>query len=68
LQKQYGLPDRDIDVLLAMDNEREVPFDGEDEKNQSGAVAYFDNLCAQKRDPKVVINWPVSRSFSLFKV
>jgi len=55
-------------VLLAMDNEREVPFDGEDEKNQSGAVAYCDNLCAQKRDPKVVINWPVSRSFSLFKV
>ncbi|KAF8343733.1 Glutamyl-tRNA amidotransferase subunit B, mitochondrial [Amanita rubescens] len=57
LQQQYELPDRDIDVLLAIDNEREVPFDGEDEKNQSGAVAYFDNLCAQKRDPKVVINW-----------
>ncbi|KAF8732591.1 hypothetical protein AX14_004192 [Amanita brunnescens Koide BX004] len=63
LQQQYGLSDRDIEVLLTIDSEREVLFDGEDTKNQggpeAGAVAYFDNLCTQQRDPKVVINWSV---------
>lgn len=51
-------------MLLTIDNEREVPFDGEDAKIQGGAVAYFDNLCAEKRDPKVVVNWSVSSSSS----
>lgn len=63
LQQQYSLPDRDIEVLLTIDSEREVLFDGEDPKNQdgpeAGAVAYFDNLCTQQRDPKVVVNWSV---------
>jgi aspartyl-tRNA(Asn)/glutamyl-tRNA(Gln) amidotransferase subunit B len=73
LQQQYGLPDRDIEVLLTIDSEREVLFDGKDPKNQggpeAGAVAYFDNLCTQQRDPKVVVNWSVlilSRSSSFW--
>ena len=53
-------------MLLTIDNEREVPFDGEDAKIQGGAVAYFDNLCTEKRDPKVVVNWSVSSLSSIF--
>ena len=60
LQKQYGLLTRDVDVLMAVDSGREVGFDGE---VGGGAVAYFDQLCqdGERRDPKVVFNWYVTR-------
>ncbi|KAF8622176.1 hypothetical protein AX15_007289 [Amanita polypyramis BW_CC] len=60
LQQQYGLPDRDIEVLLTIDSECEVPFDGEHSKDpEAGTIAYFNRVCTQQRDPKVVVNWMV---------
>jgi hypothetical protein len=56
LQATYGLPERDVDVLMAIDGGHDIPFDGEDEGIQTGAVAYFECVAAE-RDPKVVSNW-----------
>ncbi|RDB20205.1 Glutamyl-tRNA(Gln) amidotransferase subunit B, mitochondrial [Hypsizygus marmoreus] len=67
LSDEYGLSQRDVDVLLAVDSGREVKYDGEIGDADAGAVAYFDRLCAgratpgssspERRDPKVVVNW-----------
>lgn len=63
LLKDYGLSERDAEVLLNVDSGREVKFDGEEAEENSGAVAYFDRLCRRQstrerpRDPKVVVNW-----------
>ncbi|KAF8638583.1 hypothetical protein AX17_002125 [Amanita inopinata Kibby_2008] len=50
LQQQYGLSDRDIEVLLSIDSGRIVPFDGKNPKDidtsEIGAVTYFDRVCA----------------------
>ncbi|KAF8961095.1 Glutamyl-tRNA amidotransferase B subunit [Flammula alnicola] len=47
-----------LDVLLHVDNGREVGFDGED---SGGAVDYFERLCQggkeTPRNPSVVLNW-----------
>ncbi|KDR84118.1 hypothetical protein GALMADRAFT_111334 [Galerina marginata CBS 339.88] len=49
-----------LEVLLNVDNGREVAFDGED---SGGAVDYFERLCqttsgeGTKRDPVVLLNW-----------
>jgi len=44
-----------LNVLLSIDDGREVGFDGED---NGGAVEYFENLClSRKRDPVLVLNW-----------
>ncbi|KAG6866130.1 hypothetical protein C0991_008438 [Blastosporella zonata] len=63
LRTDYGLSERDVDVLLTVDSGRDVPLDGETSGLDS-AVAYFDRLCAGhggketgRRDPKVVVNW-----------
>lgn len=53
----YGLPRRDVDVLMSIDNGKDVMFDGEE--NKKGAFAYFEELCAPGRSPKVVSNWYV---------
>lgn len=58
LQTHFGLSTRDTDVLMAVDAGREVRFDGEPAR---GAVAYFEQLCAERgRAPRVVVNWCVS--------
>ncbi|KAG5654231.1 hypothetical protein H0H81_005918 [Sphagnurus paluster] len=61
LQSDYGLSERDVEVLLNVDSGREVWYDGESRSAEAGAVAYFDRLCAgtgsTRRDPKVVVNW-----------
>ncbi|KAM6496151.1 Glutamyl-tRNA amidotransferase subunit B, mitochondrial [Amanita muscaria] len=63
LREQFGLPERDIDVLLTIDSERKIPFDGESlqhlDSAEAGAVAYFDKVCTKQRDPKVVVNWMI---------
>ncbi|KAG6844528.1 hypothetical protein H0H87_006184 [Tephrocybe sp. NHM501043] len=63
LRTSYGLSERDVDVLLTVDSGREISHDGET-SGLDGAVAYFDQLCAGRRDkdgvrrdPKVVVNW-----------
>ncbi|KAJ7288497.1 glutamyl-tRNA amidotransferase [Mycena rebaudengoi] len=40
-----------------LDSGREVGFDGE--HSDGGAVAYFDRLCSEGRNPRVVFNWMV---------
>ncbi|KAF5322005.1 hypothetical protein D9619_000691 [Psilocybe cf. subviscida] len=51
---------KSLDVLLNVDNGREIGFDGE---GGSGAVEYFERLCqsadggTQGRNPGVVLNW-----------
>ncbi|KAF5388005.1 hypothetical protein D9615_000728 [Tricholomella constricta] len=64
LRNQYGLSERDVEVLLNVDSGREVRHDGEAGGPEAGAVAYFDRLCGgrdgetnTRRDPKVVVNW-----------
>ncbi|KAG5648737.1 hypothetical protein DXG03_000084 [Asterophora parasitica] len=66
LQSQYGLAERDIEVILNIDSGREVPHDGETGSPETGAVTFFHLLCAGRdgeqnavRDPKVVVNWSV---------
>lgn len=58
LQSQYGLPERDVDVLMALDAGRGVGYDGE---VGGGAVGYFETLCqggrGRRREPKIVVNW-----------
>lgn len=54
---------------MNVDSGREVRYDGESGGAGSGAVAFFDHLCAErdvggtagtgKRDPKIVVNWYV---------
>jgi aspartyl-tRNA(Asn)/glutamyl-tRNA(Gln) amidotransferase subunit B len=68
LQAQYGLNERDVDVLLSLESGRDIPYDEELEDDHSRAIAYFERICAGEgkeagsaerspRDPKVVINW-----------
>ncbi|KAG6861985.1 hypothetical protein C0995_009169 [Termitomyces sp. Mi166 len=64
LKTDYGLSERDIEVLLRVDSGREVQYDGKNSGSNPSAVAYFDRLCAghgskegARRDPKVVVNW-----------
>lgn len=66
LQKQYSLHPRDVEILLALDAEKDIPFDGETAgPSSAGAVRYFENICqdhgqgakGKPRDPKVVLNW-----------
>ena len=53
-----------MDVLLKVDNGRDIVSDGED---PGGAVDYFEKLCQRvgkdgvvfKRDPILVLNWCV---------
>ncbi|KAK2465978.1 hypothetical protein APHAL10511_001619 [Amanita phalloides] len=63
LKQRYGLSDRDIEVLLTIESEREIPFDGGNAADlngsEVGAVAFFDKVCAQRRNPKVVVNWMI---------
>jgi aspartyl-tRNA(Asn)/glutamyl-tRNA(Gln) amidotransferase subunit B len=57
LLSTYKLSEQDADVLLNLDSGREVGFDGE--HSDGGAVAYFDRLCSEGRNPRVVFNWYV---------
>ncbi|KAG6910812.1 hypothetical protein DXG01_007701 [Tephrocybe rancida] len=64
LRIDYGLSERDVEVLLTVESGREVRHDGETGGSGSGAVAYFDQLCVgcegtetARRDPRVVVNW-----------
>jgi len=60
LQSQYGLSERDVGVLMAVDAGRGVGYDGE---VGGGAVRYFEMLCQAgggvegRREAKVVVNW-----------
>ncbi|KAJ8516463.1 hypothetical protein ONZ45_g6245 [Pleurotus djamor] len=62
LQEQYNLSPRDTEILLNLDAEKEVPFDGGNGTSVAGAVSYFESICqghdsAKPRDPRIVINW-----------
>ncbi|KAG6900421.1 hypothetical protein C0993_010809 [Termitomyces sp. T159_Od127] len=64
LKVDYGLSERDVEVLMRVDNGGEVQYDGENSSSISSAVAYFDRLCAghgskegTRRNPKAVVNW-----------
>jgi len=57
--------EQSLNVLLNVDNRREVPFDGE---SSGGAVDYFEQLCLRendkgqietRRNPGVVLNWMI---------
>ena len=52
-----GLSERDVDVLMTIDADIEVGFDG---KSRQGAVAFFDEV-SQGRSPKLIVNWCVAR-------
>lgn len=63
LKNTYTLSDRDVDVLLNIDSDRDIPYDGED-LGESSAINYFDRIVRgdgesneKCRDPKVVANW-----------
>ncbi|KAG5725686.1 Aspartyl/glutamyl-tRNA(Asn/Gln) amidotransferase subunit B [Termitomyces sp. T112] len=64
LETDFGLSERDVEVLLRVDSGREVQYDGEISGSSSSAVAYFDRLCVGynskegiRRSPKAVVNW-----------
>lgn len=50
---ELGLSGRDVDVLMTIDADIDVGYDGEPRR---GAVAYFDEV-SQGRNPKVTVNW-----------
>lgn len=63
LKDAYTLSDRDVDVLLNIDSDRDVRYDGQD-LGESNAIKYFDRIVGRagesngkRRDPKLVANW-----------
>ncbi|KAJ7505476.1 Glutamyl-tRNA amidotransferase subunit B, mitochondrial [Mycena galericulata] len=50
LLQTYKLSEQDADILLNLDSGRE---------DHTGAVAYFDRLCTEGRNPTIVFNWMV---------
>ncbi|KAJ6512108.1 glutamyl-tRNA amidotransferase [Mycena vitilis] len=52
LLSEYGLTEQDADILLNLDG-------GEADANGARAVAYFDRLCKDGRNPRIVFNWMV---------
>ena len=53
LKEYYGLLPQDIDVLLAVDSGKDIPYDGEIGHT---VVGYFEDV-ARGRDPKIAVNW-----------
>jgi len=56
LKEHYRLLQQDVDVLLAVDSGKDVPYDGE---TGQSAVSYFESV-AYNRDPKTVVNWMIN--------
>lgn len=56
LQNDYGLTERQAEVLMSVDSGVNIGYDGE--VAPPGAVPYFEEV-ARGRDPKVVVNWCV---------
>ncbi|CEL59257.1 aspartyl/glutamyl-tRNA amidotransferase subunit B [Rhizoctonia solani AG-1 IB] len=56
LVSTYKLSSRDVDVLMGINAGSDVGFDGE-EPSRLGAVAYFESVVREGRDPKIVANW-----------
>ncbi|KAG8930244.1 hypothetical protein FRC01_003112 [Tulasnella sp. 417] len=54
LQNDYGLTERQAEVLMSVDSGVNIGYDGE--VAPPGAVPYFEEV-AKGRDPKVVVNW-----------
>ncbi|KAG8958450.1 hypothetical protein FRC00_002735 [Tulasnella sp. 408] len=54
LQNDYGLTERQAEVLMSVDSGVNIGYDGE--VAPPGAVPYFEEV-ARGRDPKVVVNW-----------
>lgn len=52
-----GVAENDIDILLGLDADRDIGYDGEVGGGDDSAVAYFESLCSQGRNSKVVMNW-----------
>ncbi|KAJ7758564.1 Glutamyl-tRNA amidotransferase subunit B, mitochondrial [Mycena maculata] len=50
LLERYKLSEQDVDILLNLDSDRE---------DHTGAVAYFDRLCTEDRNPRIVFNWMI---------
>ncbi|KAJ7134432.1 Glutamyl-tRNA amidotransferase B subunit [Mycena epipterygia] len=50
LLETYQLSEQDADILLNLESGRD---------HDGGAVAYFDRLCKEERNPRVVFNWMV---------
>ncbi|KAJ7070007.1 Glutamyl-tRNA amidotransferase subunit B, mitochondrial [Mycena amicta] len=48
----YELSEQDADVLLNLNSEVQ-------EVQENGAIAYFDRVCVQGRNPRIVFNWMV---------
>ncbi|KAF5370736.1 hypothetical protein D9758_001818 [Tetrapyrgos nigripes] len=61
LLKQYeGLTSNHVEVLMNLDADREINYDGDvngDDPSVMGAVAYFEELCKPQRNSRVVANW-----------
>ncbi|KAK7472588.1 hypothetical protein VKT23_000701 [Stygiomarasmius scandens] len=61
LLNQYrGLTANNVDILMNLDANREINYDGDkggSKLDGVGAVAYFEELCTPDRDPKTVANW-----------
>jgi aspartyl-tRNA(Asn)/glutamyl-tRNA(Gln) amidotransferase subunit B len=55
LISQYGLSERDIEVLMSIDSGDDVGVDGE---VSGGAVRYFETV-AKGQDAKTAVNWSV---------
>jgi aspartyl-tRNA(Asn)/glutamyl-tRNA(Gln) amidotransferase subunit B len=51
-----GITESDIDILLGLDEGREIGYDGKDPPSSPSAVAYFEKL-SSGRNAKTVMNW-----------
>ena len=52
-----GVTESDIDILLSLDEGREIGYDGREPPSRSSAVAYFEKLSSSGRNAKAVLNW-----------
>jgi hypothetical protein len=52
-----GVTESDIDILLGLDEGREIGYDGRDPPSSPSAVAYFEKLSSSGRNAKAVMNW-----------
>ncbi|KAG8681848.1 hypothetical protein FRC09_017189 [Ceratobasidium sp. 395] len=56
LLSKYRLSSRDAEALMNIDTGADVGFDGEPPP-RLGAIAYFESVVQERRDPKIVANW-----------
>jgi aspartyl-tRNA(Asn)/glutamyl-tRNA(Gln) amidotransferase subunit B len=56
LEKQYGLREREVDILVKLDEASEIEEDGSAGDTRTGGVSYFEQV-ARGRDARIAANW-----------